>query len=66
LGRAGLRNTRVGGEVELASYALAAEYWNRRMATGVEKATLKLAFKRLGLTNTACFTLCQPTGRRGA
>jgi hypothetical protein len=55
VGRAGLRNTRVGGDdaVELA-YALAAEYRNRRMAT-------KLAFERLGLTNIGCFTL--PTSR---
>jgi len=65
VGRAGLpKNTRVGGnEVELA-YALAVEYWNRRMATEVPTAILKLAFKRLGLTNIVCFTL--PTGCRGA
>ncbi len=58
VGRAGLRNTRVGGGdgVELA-YALAVEYWNRRMATEVAKAILKLAFERLGLTNIVCFTL---------
>ncbi len=58
VGRAGLRNTRVGGDdrVQLA-YALAVEYWNRRMATEVAKAILKLAFKRLGLTNIVCFTL---------
>jgi len=58
VGRAGLRNTRrVGGDgVELA-YALAVESWNRRIATEVTKATLRLAFKRLGLTNIVCFTL---------
>jgi ribosomal-protein-alanine N-acetyltransferase len=60
--RAGLRNTRVGGndEVELA-YALAAEYWDRGLATEMAQAILKLAFERLGLTNVVCFTL--PTNR---
>jgi ribosomal-protein-alanine N-acetyltransferase len=54
VGRAGLRNTRVGGndEVELA-YALVAEYWGR----GLAKETLKLAFERLDLEGIVCFTL---------
>jgi RimJ/RimL family protein N-acetyltransferase len=58
VGRAGLRNTRVGGndEVELA-YALVAEYWNRGLATEMARAILDLAFERLGLTNVVCFTL---------
>jgi ribosomal-protein-alanine N-acetyltransferase len=54
VGRAGLRNTRVGGndEVELA-YALVAEYWGR----GLAKEILKLAFERLDLEGIVCFTL---------
>jgi RimJ/RimL family protein N-acetyltransferase len=46
--------------VELA-YALAAEYWNRGLATEMARAILNLAFERLGLTNVVCFTL--PTNR---
>jgi [ribosomal protein S5]-alanine N-acetyltransferase len=62
VGRAGLLNTRVGGnnEVELA-YALVAEYWNRGLATEMAGAILELAFERLGLTDLVCFTL--PTNR---
>ena len=58
VGRAGLRNTRVGGgdEVELA-YALVAEYWNRGLATEMALAILRLAFEQLGLTDIVCFTL---------
>ena len=58
VGRAGLRNTRVGGndEVELA-YALVAEYWNRDLATEMARAVMDLAFERLGLTDVVCFTL---------
>jgi [ribosomal protein S5]-alanine N-acetyltransferase len=58
VGRAGLRNTRVGGgdEVELA-YALVAEYWNRGLATEMARAILGLAFERLGVTDLVCFTL---------
>src|SRR5215210_5618541 len=58
VGRAGLRNTHVGGndEVELA-YALTAEYWNRGLATEMVGAILELAFERLGLTDLVCFTL---------
>jgi ribosomal-protein-alanine N-acetyltransferase len=58
VGRAGLRNTRVGGndEVELA-YALMSEYWNRGLATEVARGILDLAFERLALTNVVCFTL---------
>jgi RimJ/RimL family protein N-acetyltransferase len=41
--------------------ALAAEYWNRGLATETAQAILKLAFERLGLTNIVCFTL--PTNR---
>jgi ribosomal-protein-alanine N-acetyltransferase len=58
VGRAGLRNTRVGGndEVELA-YALVAEYWGRGLATEIAKEILKLAFERLDLEGIVCFTL---------
>ena len=58
VGRAGLRNTHVGGndEVELA-YALMADYWGRGLATEI----LKLAFERLDLDDIVCFTL--PTNR---
>lgn len=58
VGRAGLRNTHVGGEdeVELA-YALAAHYWNRGLATEMAKALLKVAFEDLDLTEIICFTL---------
>jgi ribosomal-protein-alanine N-acetyltransferase len=58
VGRAGLRNTHVGGndEVELA-YALMADYWGRGLATEI----LKLAFVRLDLDDIVCFTL--PTNR---
>ena len=58
VGRAGLRNTRVGGndEVELA-YALVAEYWGRGLATEMAKEILKLAFERLDLEDVVCFTL---------
>jgi [ribosomal protein S5]-alanine N-acetyltransferase len=62
VGRAGLRNTRVGGneEVELA-YALVADYWGRGLATEMAKQILKLAFERLDLDDIVCFTL--PTNR---
>lgn len=62
VGRAGLPDTRAGGNdgVELA-YALAAEYWNRGLATEMARAILNLAFERLGLTNVVRFTL--PTNR---
>jgi RimJ/RimL family protein N-acetyltransferase len=43
------------------AYALAAEYWNKGLATETAQAILKLAFERLGLTNIVCFTL--PTNR---
>jgi ribosomal-protein-alanine N-acetyltransferase len=58
VGRAGLRNTHVGGEdeVELA-YALVADYWNKGLATEMAKAILEVAFEELGLTDVVCFTL---------
>jgi [ribosomal protein S5]-alanine N-acetyltransferase len=58
VGRAGLRNTHVGGEdeVELA-YALVADYWNKGLATEMAKAILEAAFEELGLTDVVCFTL---------
>jgi [ribosomal protein S5]-alanine N-acetyltransferase len=58
VGRAGLRNTHVGGEdeVELA-YALVADYWNKGLATEMAKAILEVAFEELGLTEVVCFTL---------
>lgn len=58
VGRAGVRNTHVGGndEVELA-YALMAEYWNRGLATEMAREILDLASERLGLTDIVCFTL---------
>ena len=58
VGRAGLRNTHVGGEdeVELA-YALVADYWNKGLATEMARAILKVAFEDLGLTDVVCFTL---------
>ena len=58
MGRAGLRNTRIGGneEIELA-YALAADYWNRGLATEMAREILKIAFERLGLTDIVSFTL---------
>ena len=58
VGRAGLRNTRVGGEdeVELA-YALVADYWNKGLATEMARAILKVAFEDLGLIDVVCFTL---------
>ena len=62
VGRAGLRNTHVGGndEVELA-YALMADYWGRGLATEIATEILKLAFVRLDLDDIVCFTL--PTNR---
>jgi ribosomal-protein-alanine N-acetyltransferase len=58
VGRAGLYNTRVGGndEVELA-YALVAEYWGKGLATEMARAILAVAFERLGMTDLVCFTL---------
>jgi [ribosomal protein S5]-alanine N-acetyltransferase len=58
VGRAGLYNTRVGGndEVELA-YALMAEYWGKGLATEMARAILEVAFERLGMTDLVCFTL---------
>ena len=58
VGRAGLYNTRVGGndEVELA-YALIAEYWGKGLATEMARAILAVAFERLGMTDLVCFTL---------
>lgn len=58
VGRAGLYNTRVGGndEVELA-YALMAEYWDKGLATEMARATLAVAFERLGMTDVVCSTL---------
>ncbi len=58
VGRAGLYNTRVGGndEVELA-YALEAEYWNRGLATEMARAILRVAFELLQMTGVVCFTL---------
>ena len=58
VGRAGLRNTRIGGneEIELA-YALAADYWNRGLATEMAREILQIAFERLGLTDIVSFTL---------
>lgn len=58
VGRAGLRNTHVGGEdeVELA-YALVADYWNKGLATEMARAILKVAFEDLGLIDVVCFTL---------
>ena len=58
VGRAGLRNSRIGGhdEIELA-YALAADYWNRGLATEMAREILKIAFERLGLTDIVCFTV---------
>jgi ribosomal-protein-alanine N-acetyltransferase len=54
VGRAGLYNTRVGGndEVELA-YALVAEHWGR----GLAREILAVAFERLGMEELVCFTL---------
>ena len=62
VGRAGLRNTCVGGHdgVELP-YALVAEYWDRGPATEMSRAILKLALDRLGLADVVCFAL--PTNR---
>ena len=58
VGRAGLRNTSVGGndEVELA-YALMPDYWGRGLATEMAKEILKLAFEKLDLEDIVCFTL---------
>lgn len=58
VGRAGLRNTRIGSneEIELA-YALAADYWNRGLATEMAGEILRIAFERLGLTDLVRFTL---------
>ena len=58
VGRAGLYNTRVGGnnEVELA-YALVAEYWGKGLATEMARAIVAVAFERLGMTDLVCFTL---------
>ncbi len=58
VGRAGLYNTRVGGndEVELA-YALMAEYWDKGLATEMARAILAVAFERLGMTDVVCSTL---------
>ncbi len=58
VGRGGLRNTRVEGEDEVElSYALAAEYWNRGLATEMAEAIVRLAFERLGLTDVVSLTL---------
>lgn len=58
VGRAGLHNTRVGGEdgVELA-YALMAEFWGRGIATEMAGAILMVAFEQLGIAELVCFTL---------
>jgi ribosomal-protein-alanine N-acetyltransferase len=58
VGRAGLLNTRVGGEdgVELA-YALMAEFWGRGLATEMARAILAVAFEKLGMAEVVCFTL---------
>ena len=58
VGRAGLYNTRVGGndEVELA-YVLMAEYWGKGLATEMARTILAVAFERLGMTDLVCFTL---------
>ena len=65
VGRAGLRNTHVGGEdeVELA-YALVADYWNKGLATEMARAILKVAFEDIGLIDVVCFTLPANTASR--
>jgi RimJ/RimL family protein N-acetyltransferase len=65
VGRAGLRNTHVGGEdeVELA-YALVADYWNKGLATEMARAILKVAFEDIGLIDIVCFTLPANTASR--
>ena len=54
VGRAGPRNSHVGGEdeVELA-YALVPDIWNK----GLARVILKVAFEDLGLIDVVCFTL---------
>jgi RimJ/RimL family protein N-acetyltransferase len=62
IGRAGLRNIRVGGrdEVELL-YAVRAEEWGKGLATEMSEAILKVAFELLRLPDIVAFTL--PTNR---
>jgi ribosomal-protein-alanine N-acetyltransferase len=58
VGRAGLRNVRIGGrdEIELA-YALESEAWGRGLATEMARAVLAIGFGRLGLAELVAFTL---------
>jgi RimJ/RimL family protein N-acetyltransferase len=54
VGRAGLRNTHVGGEEEFElAYALVPDLWNK----GLARVILKVAFEDLGLIDVVCFTL---------
>src|SRR3954453_2097181 len=57
-GRGGFRHVTVEGadEVELA-YAYMPEFWGRGLATEMARATLALAFGRLGLAEIVAFTL---------
>jgi ribosomal-protein-alanine N-acetyltransferase len=58
VGRAGLKKTHLNGkdEVELA-YALVPEFWSQGMATEIARATLKLAFEKIALSDVICYTL---------
>ncbi len=58
VGRGGLRHTRVEGEAEVElSYALAAEFWNRGLATEMAGAIVRLAFGRFGLEEVVSLAL---------
>lgn len=58
IGRAGLKNSHVGGndEVELL-YTVMSEYWGKGLATEMAEAILTISFEQLGLADVVCFTL---------
>lgn len=59
-GRGGLRHLEIGGRSEIeVAYALAAEVWNRGLATEMAIAIVRLAFEKLHIESLVCFT--QPT-----
>jgi ribosomal-protein-alanine N-acetyltransferase len=58
VGRGGLRNSRLGGNLEVeVAYGLLPEFWNKGLATEFAKSVVKMAFVVLGFSNLVCISV---------
>ncbi len=57
VGRGGLRNSMLGGNLEVeVAYGLLPEFWNRGLATEFVKSVIKIAFVVLGFSDLVCIS----------